>query len=297
MKAIVRRKRGKIDVVELERPVPKKNEVLIKVHAATVIQGDVMILKVPSIMFPLMRLLSGYKGKKIQGTEYSGVVEAVGLEVTQFKPGDEVWGLTTKEKMGGQAEFTVVSSSGIISKKPSNVGHIEAVTLLVGPMTAIQLLSKRDIISRKKVMIYGASGSVGTFAVQVAKKHGATVTAVCSERNFNIVKELGADIVLDYKSQAFLDHSEEYDLVFDAVGKMKKADRKRLRKEGGGFISTWSSTKETTDSLKEIREMVESGQLKTYIDKLYTLDEAVEAYQYVRSGRKRGNVVLAIVDQ
>ena len=194
-----------------------------------------------------------------------------------------------------RAEFIAVSSSKIITKRPTNVSHNQAATLLVGPMTALQLLRNINIDKHDKVMIYGASGSVGSFAIQIAKNHGATVTGVCSSSNFEMVKSLGADLVVDYRSQEFIEHNEKYDLVFDAVGKLSRKDKKRFLGEGGDSGSTWGTTKESVASLNEIRDLVEANKLKTFIDRTYSLDESIEAYKYVKSWRKKGNVVIQII--
>lgn len=296
MKAAIRTKRGSPDhikIMEIDQPSPSKCEILVNVKASTVTRGDAIMLKVPSIMYPIMRLMVGYRSKKIFGTEYAGVVEEVGPEVTNFKPGDEVFGLTTQEKMGGQAEKIVVSAHRIIAEKPKSLDFKQSAALLVGAMTAIQILNKVRVQVAKKVMIYGASGSVGSFAVQVAKNHGAEVTAVCSGRNVEMVKAMGADLVLDYTSEEFAQHDQQYDVIFDAVNKLKKEDRNRFTHDSTRKITSMATTKESVESLQEIAELADAGKLNPFIDREFALDDIVEAYKIVASGRKRGNFVIA----
>lgn len=295
MKAAIRTKRGPpevIKIMEIDMPEPDKDEVLVAVKAATVTRGDAIMLKVPWILYPLMRLLVGYRSKKIFGTEYAGIIEAVGEGVTEFKPGDEVFGLTTQEKMGGQAEKIVVSASKIIAKKPKTFDFKQSAAIIVGAMTALQILRKKGIEEAKRVMIYGASGSVGSFAVQVAKNYGAKVTGVCSTQNMDMVRSLGADQVLDYTSVEFSTHQETYDLIFDAVNKLNKKDRNRFKHENTRTVTSMASTKESVEALQEIAELADTGKLVPFIDQEFSLDQIVEAYKIVVSGRKRGNIVI-----
>jgi NADPH:quinone reductase-like Zn-dependent oxidoreductase len=300
MKAVIRIKTGSpekaLKLANVEKPTPKDNEVLVKVHAATVTRGDVILLRVPTILWPLMGLVIGLKKKTIMGTEYAGEIVEIGANVTKFSVGDQVYGLTTMERSGGQTEFLNVSADRIITKKPQNMTFEEAATVPVGAMTALFLLKKKDIKFKKRVMVYGASGSVGTFAVQIAKNHGATVTGVCSTTNVDMVKSLGADQVLDYTADEFAEYTGTYDLVFDAVGKLSKKDKNRFTGENGEFISTRSSTKELVELLDEIRIMIEDGKLTTVIDKQYPLEQTIEAYKYVKTGRKKGNVVIQVIN-
>ncbi len=191
MKAVVKTKTGPPEVLkllEVEKPSPKEHEVLIKVHAASVTRGDAIMLRVPKILAIIMRIIAGVKPKKIIGTEFAGEIVEIGSKVTKFAVGDQVYGSTSMERSGGLAEFLCASESGMITKKPNNMSYEEAATVPIGAMTALFLLRKLDIASRERVMIYGASGSVGTFALQLVKIHGATVTGVCSGVNVEMVK-------------------------------------------------------------------------------------------------------------
>ncbi|MHA2503850.1 MAG: NAD(P)-dependent alcohol dehydrogenase [Candidatus Kariarchaeaceae archaeon] len=297
MRAITRRRAGgpdKLQIVELDIPQPKANQVLVEVHAATVTSGDTIMLRVPKILWYLMKIVVGFGMKSILGTEFAGEIIEVGSEVTQYKIGDRVFGATTKENSGGHCEYLCVNEDGIMSTIPENVTYLEAASLPIGAMTAIQLLRKHNIEKHKSVMVYGASGSVGTFAVQLAKHWGAEVTAVCSASNVEMVTSLGADIVLDYRSDEFVSLEASYDLIFDAVGKLSRADRKRIPHTEFGSIR--EPTKEKKEVMDEIRDLVTAGKLITYIDKQYTIDEIRDAYTYVKSGRKRGNVVISIIE-
>lgn len=299
MKAVTRRRAGSPDqlrIVDSKHPIPRSNEILVKIYATTVTRGDAIMVGVPVFMMYLLRLVMGYRRKKIFGTEFSGEVVELGTRVTRFKIGDQVFGTTTYENQGSHAEYICVLEDGIVALKPENMNYKQAATLPVGAMTALYLLKKNSVEDCPAVMIYGASGSVGSFAVQIAKSFGATVTGVASGANQDLVRSLGADLVLDYSADEFVAHDQQYDLVFDTVGKLSKKDKKRFLKQSGVFISNMASTKELTSLLDEIRELVESDQLTTIIDREYPLEEIIEAYKYVKTGRKKGNVVIRIVD-
>ncbi len=299
MKAAIITKYGNsefLKIQEVEKPIPKSNEVLIKVYASSVTAGDIIMRKAGFSMRILLKIL-GFKNKKIPGTEFSGVIEAVGKDVTQYKVGNEVFGTTTGLTVGGASEYICLPETwrkGVFTFKPFNTTFEEAAATVVGGMTALQLLRKATIQRGSKVMIYGASGSVGTFAVQLAKYFGAEVTGVCSTSNFELVRSLGADHVLDYKAEEFSKTLENcsFDIVFDAVGKL--ANGKKAIKSVEKFISVKSMTSETKDKLDTIKELTEEKKLKTVIDKSFTLDEIVEAHKYVEKGHKRGNVVISI---
>ena len=225
MKAIIRTKHGSpegLQLREVEKPVPKENEVLIKVHAATVTTGDVLLRKLhPLLSIPLR--LFGMKMKRTPGHEFAGVVEAAGKETKQFKVGDQVFGTTTGSSVGSNAEYVCLPEereTGVLAIKPSNISYEEAAAVPVGGMTALTILGKANIQRGQKVLIHGASGSVGTFAVQIAKHLGAEVTGVCSTKNVELIKSLGADQVIDYTKEDFTDSDEIYDVIFDAVGKI-----------------------------------------------------------------------------
>jgi NADPH:quinone reductase-like Zn-dependent oxidoreductase len=299
MKAIVTTKQGPPDVLqlqEMERPQPKRNEVLVRVHAATVIQGDVILRKLNPLLFVLMRLF-GVKKKRIPGHEFAGVVEEIGEVVTKFKPGDKVIGTTTGLSVGANAEFVCVPESGnkgVIVHMPSEATYQDAAPLSVGGMTALSILKKGNIQPGDKVLIYGASGSVGTYAVQLAKYMGAQVTGVTSTRNVGLVKKLGADKVIDYTQDDFENSGEFYDLVFDAVGKITEQESSRVLKENGQFQTVQKPVKEDLDNLIRIRELFEQGYIKPVIDTIYRLEDTANAHRYVETGRKKGNVVISI---
>lgn len=299
MKAVITTKQGSpefLKLSEIEKPVPKDNEVLIKVQSATVTAGDVILRKSGFFMLILMRIL-GFKKKKIPGTEFAGTIEKIGTKVTNWKVGDEVYGTTTGLTIGGSAEYICLPQKwrmGVFTKKPVNLSFEEAAATVVGGMTALQLLQKASIQRGNNVLIYGASGSVGSFAVQLAKYFGATVTGVCSTKNIDMVKSLGADHVLDYTKENFKRTLEEatYDVIFDAVGKLK--DGKKLLSGNGKYLSVKSMTSESTEKLLKVKELAEEGKIKPFIDKTYSLDKIAEAHEYVERGHKRGNVVITI---
>ncbi|MEM8896628.1 MAG: NAD(P)-dependent alcohol dehydrogenase [Bacteroidota bacterium] len=304
MKAAIYTSYGSPDVLtlaEINKPTPKANEVLVKVHATTVTAGDIRLRAsdFPGLAWLPARLIFGlFKPRKqILGHEFSGIVEAIGDKVSLFSVGEEVMGTTTMLPAGSYAEYVCVPEvwkSGVVTAKPKNLSFKEAAALPVGAMTALFLLKKAQIAKTKKVLVYGASGSVGSYAVQLAHQLGKSVTGVSSARNVDMVKALGADEVLDYKSQDYTKLSQDYDIVFDAVGKTSKSGAKKILKKEGAFVSVKMLTKENLDDLLQLTEMVENGYLTPYIDKAFSLDQIVMAHEYVDTGRKRGNVVISI---
>ncbi len=302
MKAIVTTRYGAADglqLQEVEQPQPGENELLIRVHAATVTAGDVMLRRLPFVVWAPLRLFMGIKRKKIPGHEFSGVVEAVGKAVSLFKKGDEVFGTTTGLGVGANAEYVCLPDAwkgGVLAHKPANVTHAEAAALPVGGMTALYLLRKGNIQSGQNVLVYGASGSVGSYAVQLAVHFGADVTGVASTRNVDLVKSLNANRVIDYTHEDFTQSGDTYDLIFDAVGKISPARSKTMLKENGAFVSIRSTTHETRQNLLLLKGMVEAGAIRSIVDSVYPLAQTAEAHRYVESGRKRGNVVIAVVD-
>ncbi len=305
MKAVVYKKYGPptvLKVTEVTKPKPKEDEMLVKIHAATVTSGDVRLRAsdFPPLFWLPARLIFGLfrPRKQILGHELSGTIEAIGKKVTKFKVGDQVFGTTTMLKTGSYAEYICLPEewkSGVIARKPKNLSFKEAAALPVGAMTAMFLLEKAGFKSGQKLLVYGASGSVGTYAVQLAKGQGASVTAVCSGSNMEMVKSLGAQRVIDYTNEDYSKSEEKFDIVFDAVGKTDKLKAKKVLSTNGKFVSVNMLTKEKTESIERIRVLAEQGNLKPYIDKVFTLDEIVNAHKYVDSGRKRGNLVIEIV--
>lgn len=300
MKAIVTTKYGAPDGLTLrqvERPTPADDELLIRVHAATVTAGDVMLRTLPFPVWALLRLFMGLKRKKIPGHEFSGVVEAVGKDVTRFEKGDEVFGTTTGLSVGANAEYLCLPEAwkkGVLAHKPANVTHEEAAAVPVGGMTALYLLKQGNIQPGQKVLVYGASGSVGSYAVQLARHFGAEVTGVASSRNVELVKSLGAGRVVDYKKEDFTENGERYDLILDAVGKSDPARSKSALTENGAYVTVRSTTHEKRENLLFLKELLETGEIRPLIDKVYSLVETAEAHRYVETGRKRGNVVIAV---
>ncbi|MDQ6984467.1 MAG: NAD(P)-dependent alcohol dehydrogenase [Ghiorsea sp.] len=315
MKAVICTKYGSPEVlklVEVDKPTPKANEVLIKICATTVHIGDVKIRSLKPgmgalkdfMIKPLMRLIIGFYGprRKILGMECSGVVEAVGSGVTRFNEGDEVFA-STEMKFGTYAEYTCVDQDGIIAHKPNNMSHAEAAAVPNGAMTALMVLRKskkaqqHPLEQNQKIMIYGASGSVGSYAVQLAKSMGAEVTGVCSAANVNMVTSLGADHVLDYTAPDFTQHLEPHDVIFDAVGKMEADARMKAMKPDGMYLNVLKATdslKLHLEDLLYLKTLIEDGKLKTAIDKTYPLADMVEAHSYVEQGHKKGNVVITV---
>lgn len=299
MKAIVCTKNGPPEVLQLqevEKPSPKDDEILIKVHAGTVTQGDVMLRKLNPLLLLPMRMF-GVKRKRIPGHELAGEVEAVGKDVTLFKPGDPVFGTTSGLSVGANAEYVCLPEqwpTGVLAGKPANLSFAEAAAVPVGGMAALYILKDGDIQSGQKVLINGASGSVGTYAVQLAKHFGAEVTGVCSARSMDLVKSLGAEKVIDYTQEDFTQNGQVYDVIFDAVGKTSPDRCKNSLKENGKFLTVQSTTHENIKNLLYLRELVETRKLKPVIDRWYPLEQTAEAHRYVETGTKIGNVVITI---
>lgn len=296
MKAVVYEKYGSPDVlnlVDIAKPTPTEDELLIKVHATTVTAGDWRMRKADPFLARLFNGLFKPKRVKILGFELAGVVEEVGKNVKSFKPGDEVFA-SCGFKFGAYAEYRCLKEGDAIAIKPSNMTFAEAATVPIGGMTALGFLRKADVKKGDKVLIYGASGSVGTFAIQIAKSYSAEVTAVCSTSNVNLVKDLGADRVIDYKKEDFTNSPERFDVVFDAVGKVAKSKIKSVLKPNGKYVSVSGSPKLQPDDLLVLKQLIESGKLRTVIDRTYSLEQIREAQTYVESFRKKGNVSIVI---
>ena len=306
MKAAIYKKYGPPEVLhieEIDKPHPAENEILVKIHNATVTSGDARLRAsdFPPIFWLAARLIFGlFKPKKqILGHEFAGVVEAVGIQVKNFKIGDRVFGTTTMLSAGSYAEYVCVPEkwkNGVVEQMPSNLQFKEAAAIPIGGMTALFLLKKAGLGSGQRVLIYGASGSVGSFAVQIARIMGATVTGVCSEKNKEMVHSLGAETVIDYKTKDFSQQKETYDVILDAVGKISKSKASKALKSGGSFVSVRMLTKETPEGLAQLKTWAEEGKLHAFIDKTFTLEQIVEAHKHVDSGRKRGNVLIKIAE-
>ena len=323
MKAIVCIKYGPPEVlqlVEVPKPVPKDNEILIKNHATTVVLGDCELrgFNFPyyNIVFKLLiRLGFGFRGprKKILGQQLSGVVEEVGKDVTLFKPGDEVFACTALG-LGAYAEYKSMSENGLVTIKPTNMSFDEASTIPIGGSEALHYMKQANIQKGQTVLINGAGGSIGTIALQLAKSEGATVTAVDSAGKFDMLRSLGADHLIDYKQELFTERDETYDVIFDVVGVtqfsgcMKSLNENGTYLQGNGSVSRGDKstarnnnmivydkyTDYTTDSLVELRELIEAGTIRTVIDRTFPLEQIVEVHRFVEQGGKLGNVVVTM---
>jgi len=306
MKAIYYTQYGPPEVLhifELPKPTPRDKEVLVKIHATTVTIGDTIMrslnIPVPGWQKVMARLYLGWNKPKrpILGMELAGEVEAIGQKVTHFKAGDAVFASTFAVNFGGYAEYICLPENGVLALKPNNLTFQEAAAAPGAGMTALQCLKKGKIRPGQRVLVYGASGAVGTNAVQLASRHfGAEVTGVCSTANFELVKSLGAGQVVDYARQDFTQSGAIYDVVFDAVGKLSPAQGKKALKPGGSYINvhTDSDGGNTLTNLILLKEIIEAGHLKPAIDRVYPFEQIVEAHRYVEQGHKKGNVVIAV---
>ncbi|MRI02242.1 zinc-binding dehydrogenase [Kriegella sp. EG-1] len=323
MKAIITTKYGSPDVLELrdiEKPIPKDNEVLIKIHAATITTAETMM----RTGYPLIgRLFMGLTKPKhaVSGSGFSGKIEAIGKNVNLFKIGDLVFGESLSH-FGTHAEYVCIKEDGIIALKPDNISHEQAAVVGDGYVTSLNFLKNLAKIKRgQHILIIGASGSLGTAAVQLAKHFGGIVTGVCSTRNLDLVKSLGADKVIDYTQEDFTKNGVLYDVIYDTLGKSSFAKSKKSLTKNGAYISPvlsmsllfqmlttsifgrkkalFSATgtlSVTTlrNYLKEIKVLMEAGKLKSIINKRYSMEQIVEAHKYIETGRKKGNVVMSI---
>lgn len=322
MKAMIATRYGPPEVMELqevEKPTIKENEILVRIYATTVTAGDCEIRRfdLPVFIWWPMRVFMGLqKPKWIFGTELAGVVEEVGSKVTRFRRGNPIFAFSGM-RFGAYAEYVALPESGIIARKPRNMNFEEAAAVHIGGLNALGFLRESNISPGQKVLIYGASGSIGTFAVQIAKNMGAEVTAVCSERNFEMVRSIGADHTIDYTKEDYAQAGEQYDCVFDAVGKDAFFHGLQAVKKGGSYIQASPELKhilckpwiqllkgkrvllmpptETVNDLEELRALIEAGKLRSVIDRVYALEEMIEAHRYVEKGHKRGNVAIRIV--
>ena len=320
MKAIVYSEYGSPDVLhlkEVDKPYPKDNEILIKNYATSVSSGDWHLRKADPFIIRLFFGISKPK-KKILGFVFAGEIEAIGKNVKKFHIGDQVYG-TSGKNFGTYAEFLCLPEEGVVAIKPENMTYEEAVSIPFGGNTALYFLRKGNIQKGQNVLIYGASGAVGTAAVQLAKHFGAIVTAVCSTSNIELVKLLGADKVIDYTKEDISKSDEIYDLIFDTVGKSSYSwCLKSLKKEGylllaaagpsqmiKGLWSSMTSSKnvvsgvmsEKAEDLIFYKELIEAGKIKAVIDRKYSLKEIPEAHRYVELGHKKGNVVITIIKE
>ena len=298
MKAIVYEKYGTADVLnltEIDKPIPKNDEILIKIISTSVSAADWRLRKANPF---LVRIFNGlFKPKRVKtlGFEISGIVEKTGKNVSGFKKGDAVFAYCGL-KFGGYAEYLCLKETDIIEQKPENMSFEEAATTPLGSLTALYFLQKANVSNGQKILIYGASGSVGTFAIQLAKYFGAKVTSVCSQKNIDLVKSLGTDYSIDYTTTDITSLKEKFDVIFDAVGKISKSDFRKILSHNGRFVSVKSQSRPTQNDLHFIKMLIESENLISIIDKTYKLKDIREAHRYVEQFRKRGNVAVLVKD-
>jgi NADPH:quinone reductase-like Zn-dependent oxidoreductase len=330
MKATICTKYGSPDVLQLQevaRPTPKNNEILIRVHATSVTFGDTMArnfkaispseFNMPFIFWLLAKISFGLKQPKITilGSEFAGEVEAVGKDVKRFKKGDQVFGYPG-QSFGAYAEYLCMPENSVLSIKLANMTYEEAAVVPYGAIMALNLLRKVNVHNGQKVLINGASGGIGSAAVQIAKYFGAEVTGVCGTPRLEFVKSLGADKVIDYTKEDFTQDGETYDLIFDILGKSSFSLCQGSLKPNGIllfasfkmkqlFQMLWTSrigskrvicalAPGSVEDLISVKELIEAGKIKAVIDRRYPLEEAAEAHRYVETGHKRGNVVITV---
>ena len=331
MKAILYTEYGSPEVLklqEIDKPNPKDNELLIKVYATSVNYGDLTArnyknisprdFNMPAIFWFFGKIFFGTNKPKIKilGSEFAGQVEAVGKDVTSFSPGDDVFGYLG-QNMGAYAEYFCMTEKGTVTNKPSNMSYEEAGVTPMGAIMAINLLRKANIQPRQKVLINGASGSIGSAAVQIAKHFGADVTGVCGTPRIDYVKSLGADKVIDYKNEDFTQNNETYDLIFDVLGKSLFARCKNSLTQNGRYLLAsfkmkqllqmfWTSifskkkvicalAPGSKEDLISVKELIENGKIKSIINKQFPFEKTAEAHKYVEDGHARGKIAISLV--
>jgi len=328
MKSVVCTKYGPPEVLqikEVEKPVPKNNEVLIRVHAASVNYGDLIArnfkdvtpskFNMPMLLWIISKLVFGLRKPRIKvlGSEFSGEIESIGVNVKKFKQGDKVFGYLGAN-MGAYAEYICLPETGCLAIKPENMTYNEAAAVSYGAIMALPLLKKVNLKPGQKILINGASGSIGSAAVQIAKHFGAEVTGICGTPRLEFVKTLGADKVIDYTKEDFTQNGEKYDVIFDILGKSSFSQNKNSLNENGIYLLASFKTKQlfqmlltsisggrkvicsiapgSLNDLILVKELIEEGKIKTIIDKRFPLEQTAEAHRYVEEGNKKGSVVI-----
>ena len=317
MKAIVCTKYGApefLQMKEVEKPSPKDNEILIKIHASSVSSGDARMRRADPF---IIRIIFGFKRprKPILGVVFAGEIEAIGTSVSNYKIGDQVYG-SSGMIFGAHAEYVSVPEDAVLALKPSNMTYEEAASIPFGATASMHFLRIANIQQGQKVLIYGASGALGTMAIQLAKNYGAEITAVCSTANFELTKSLGADHVIDYTLEDFARNGKKYDVVFDTIGKVSLRKALKLLSDNGYLLLASAGIgtmiggsiksmfikkkivsgviKETVKDMNFFKQLIEKGSLKAVIDRTYPLEQIAEAHAYVDKGHKKGNVIIAI---
>lgn len=301
MKAVVIEKYNDYDAIqikEVEKPTPKPNDVIIKVKAAGVAAGDWRMRTANPVLARLVNGLFRPKRIPVLGFELAGIIDEIGSEVSNYKVGDEVFG-APGILFGAHAEFCRVclnKKNHVLAMKPKNISFEEAAGVPVGGTTAISFLTQGEVKEGDEVLIYGASGSVGSYAVQIAKIWGAKVTAVCSSKNHGWVKDFGADEVVDYQAEDFKKRLKKYDFILDAVWKISKKELKPFLKPGGKFLSVSMDSSISHEDMDQLRQWIEDEKVRVKIDQVFPMKQAPEAHRLVASGHKKGNVILKISD-
>jgi len=299
MKAVIYEQYGPPEVLqikEVEKPVPSDNEILVKVHATTVCSGDCKMRMADPVAARFFNGLFKPRRIKVLGMDLAGEVEAVGKHVKRFKQGDLVFG-STDLKFGNYTQYRCLPEIGTVAIIPTSMTMEKAAAIPFGGLGAFPYFREANIHPGQKVLVYGASGATGSSAVQFARHFGTEVTAVCSTRNFELMKSLGADHVIDYKKEDFTQNGEQYDFIFDAVGKITKTQCRKSLTPNGTYASIMKGggkIKNRPENLRYIKELIEKGELRAVIDRCYPMEQIVEAHRYVEQGHKTGNVVITI---